>query len=77
MMVVNCTVVKHWSRTQASRAVSTAEAQNYAVVKGAAEGVGKQSMMTDLGLCARLRVWTISNAINAIAWRKGQTRHSN
>ena len=32
MMMVNGTVVKHWSITQASRALSTAEAEYYAVV---------------------------------------------
>ena len=33
-----------------------------AVVTGAAECLGMQSMMTDLGLSARVRVWTDSNA---------------
>ena len=32
-----------------SRALSTAEAEYYAVVTGAAEGLGMQPMMTDLG----------------------------
>ena len=39
--------MKHWSRTQASRALSTAEAEYHAVVRGAAEGLGMQSVMTD------------------------------
>ena len=43
----NGTVVKHWSRTQATRALSTAEAEYYAVVTGAAEGLVMQSMMAD------------------------------
>ena len=37
VMMINGTVVKHWSRTQAARALSTAAAQYYAVVTGAAE----------------------------------------
>ena len=37
-MMINGTVVKHWSRTQATRALSTAEAEYHAVVTGAAEG---------------------------------------
>ena len=49
MMMFFGTVVKHWSRTQATRALSTAEAEYYAVVTGAAEGLGMQSMMADLG----------------------------
>ena len=49
MMMVSGTVLKNWSRTEVSRALSTAEAEDYAVVPGAAEGLGRQSMMTDMG----------------------------
>ena len=70
-MMVNGTEVKHWSGTQASRALSTAEAEHHAVVTGVAQGLGMQSMMTDLGLSARVRVWTDSNAAKAIASRRG------
>ena len=56
MMMINGTVVKHWSRTQATRAVSTAEAEYYAVVTGAAEGIGMQSMMADLGVTTQVRL---------------------
>ena len=66
VMMVNGTVVKHW-RTQASRALSTAEAEYYVVVTGAAGGLGMQPMMTDLGLSARVRVWTNSNAAKVMA----------
>ena len=55
-MMINGTVVKHWSRTQATRAVSTEEAEYYAVVTGAAEGPGMQSTMADLGLSTQVRV---------------------
>ena len=77
MMMINGTVVKHWSRTQATRALSTAEAEYYAVVTGAAEGLGMQSMMADLGVTTQVRVWTDSNAAKAIASRRGlgKTRH--
>ena len=77
MMMINGTVVKHWSRTQATRALSTAEAEYYAVVTGAAEGLGMQSMMADLGVATQVRVWTDSNAAKAIASRRGlgKTRH--
>ena len=47
--MVSGTVVKHWSRTQASRALSTAEAEDNAVETGAAEGLGMQSMDDRLG----------------------------
>ena len=54
---------KHWSRTQASRALSTAEAKYDAVNRGAAEGLRMQSMMTE--------IWTDSGAAKAIAERRG------
>ena len=34
LMMANFTVVKHWSRTQVSRALSTAEAEYYSVAMG-------------------------------------------
>ena len=64
--MINGTVVNHWSRTRASRALSTAEAEYYAVISGAAEALGLQSMMADLGLSAKVRVWTDSDAAKAI-----------
>ena len=76
-MMINGTVVKHWSRTQATRALSTAEAEYYAVVTGAAKGLGMQSMVANLGVTTQVRVWTDSNAAKAIASRRGlgETRH--
>ena len=70
MMMINGTVVKHWSRTQATRALSTAEAVYYEVVTGAAQGLGMQSMMADLGVTTQVRIWTDSNAAKAIASRR-------
>ena len=67
MKVMNGTVVKHWSRTHATSALSTSEAEDYAVITGAAEALGQQSMLMDLGLSAQVRVWTDSNAAKAIA----------
>ena len=77
MMMINGTVVKHSSRKQATRALSTAEVEYYAVVTGAAKGLGMQSMVADLGVTAQVRVWTDSNAAKAIASRRGldKTRH--
>ena len=76
-MEIYGTVVKHWSRTQATRALSTAAAEYYAVVTGATEELGMQSMMSDLGVTTQVRVWTDSNAAKAIASRRGlgKTRH--
>ena len=49
-MMTNGTVVKHWSRRQAECASSTAEAECYTVITGAAEGLEAQSMTTEDGL---------------------------
>ena len=38
--MINGTVVKHWSRTQASRAWSVAESEYHAIVRVTAEGLG-------------------------------------
>ena len=76
-MMIRGTVVKHWSRTQATRALSKAEAEYYAAVTGAAESFGMQWMTADLGMSAQVRVWTDSNGAKAIASRRGlgKTRH--
>ena len=71
-MMANGAVVKYRSKTQASRALRMAEAEDHAVVTGTAEDLGMQSMMTDLGLSARVRVWTDSNAAEAIVSRRGR-----
>ena len=70
MMMINGTVVKHWSRTQATRALSTAEA-SITQSSWAPDVLGMQSMMADLGLSAQVRVWIDSNAAKATASRRG------
>ena len=62
---------RNMSRTQASRALSMKEAEYHAYIMGAADGLGMQSMMKDMGLISQIRVWTDSNAANAIASRRG------
>ena len=54
-----------------------AEAEYHAVIAGAAEILGMQSMVMDLGSSAQARVWTDSNAVKATASRRGlgNTRH--
>ena len=50
MMMINGTVVKHWSRTQATRALSTAEGEHDTVITEAAEALGMQMDDEGLGL---------------------------
>ena len=65
--------IKHWSRTQKARALSSGEAEYYAVVTGSAEGLGSQSLATDLGwkFQCRIVVKTDSSAAKSVAGRRG------
>ena len=69
--------VKHWSSTQGSTAMSSGEAEYYAMVKAAAEGLGIQSLCKDLGYDFPLRLCVDSTAAKAIASRLGlgKVRH--
>lgn len=58
MMCVDGVGIKHWSRTQKARALSSGEAEYYAMVTGGAEGLGMQSLAEDLGWKVQVRVWT-------------------
>ena len=71
MLMVAGAAVKHWSRTQKTRAMSSAEAEFYGLVSGCAEGLGVQAMAADLGEELAVRVWTDSTAGRAVAGRKG------
>ena len=71
MMCVDGVGVKHWSRTQKARALSSGEADNYAIVTGCAEGLGLQSLAKDLGWMVEVRLWTDSSAAKAVANRRG------
>ena len=42
-------MLKNWSRTQKARALSSGEAEYYAMVSGCAEALGFQSLLKDLG----------------------------
>ena len=53
ILMINGTVLTQWSRTRASRALRTAEAEHYAVVAATAEGLGVHSIMEDLGCTHR------------------------
>jgi hypothetical protein len=70
-------VVKSWSSTQASVALSVGEAEFYAGVKGGAEGIGMCNLLRDLGVEAKVMLWTDSNTAKAMTNRTGmgKTRH--
>ena len=71
MICVDGAGVKHWSRTQKARALSSGEAEYYAMVTRGAEGLGMQALAEDLGWEVKVRVWTDSSAAKAVANRRG------
>ena len=71
MLTVDGVGVKHWSRTQKAKALSSGEAEYDAMVTGCAEGLGTQSLAEDLGWKAEVWLWTDSSAAKAIGKRRG------
>ena len=71
VMTVGGVAVKHWSRTQRTRALSVGEAEYAAMVSGCAEGLGLQALMKDLGWEAKVVVKTDSTTAKAVASRRG------
>ena len=76
-MMVDGGVVKTWSSTQATVAQSSGEAEYYAMVRAAAEGIGMQSIMKEMGWDAEIRIRADSSAAKSIASRigLGKVRH--
>jgi hypothetical protein len=71
VVMMNGVAVKHWSRTQSTRALSVGEAEYYAVVTGTAEGLGVKALGEDMGMKMRVAVWTDSDACRSVANRRG------
>ena len=70
--------LKTYSSTQGSVATSVGEAEYYAALKGAAEGLGVQALARDLGFELEVRLWSDSTSARGIACRRGfsgRTRH--
>ena len=49
-MLVGSHIIKMWSSTQASLALSSGEAEYYGTVRGSAIGLGILSLLEDLGV---------------------------
>ena len=64
-------VIKCWSATQASLALSSGEAEVYGVVKGCGVGLGQRALFKDVGIDLPVRVWTDSTAAIGICGRQG------
>ena len=62
-------VVKTWSSTQGTLSLSVGEAEYYALIKAAAEGLGNQALAKDMGYDLKVRIWVDSTTAKAIAAR--------
>ena len=67
-------LLKAYSRTQATIALSSGEAELYAMVRAASEGLGVRSMARDLGIKLSPRLFVDASAALGIAQRKGLGR---
>jgi hypothetical protein len=76
-MMVGKHVIKTWSTTQSIIALSSGEAELYALVKGASQSLGLVSLAGDFGREMGARIWSDSSAAIAISSRKGlgKVRH--
>ena len=69
--------LKTWATTQAIIALSSGEAEYYAMLKGACLGLGIYSLLEDFGMSVKVRLETDSAAAKGISGRKGvgKVRH--
>ena len=77
-MLFGKSIIKSWSTNQAVIALSSGEAEYYALVKGASTGIGLTSLLQDLGIGGRrIRLMTDSSAAVRISNRlgTGKVRH--
>ena len=76
-MTVGGGLVKSWASTQGSTALSSGEAEYYALVKGSCEGLGLKQLLADMGVKMDVRVWVDSSSAKAISERcgLGKVRH--
>ena len=70
-------MIKSWSSTQQLVALSSGEAELYALIKGASQTKGIISMLMDFGLIFDGTVCTDASAAMGISFRRGlgRTRH--
>ena len=70
-------LIKTYSRNQKTIALSSAEAEFYAIVSGIAEGIGVQSILRDYGIDCAIRCFSDSSAAVGIVKRTGigRVRH--
>ena len=77
MIALDGGLLRTWSTTQASVALSSAEAEYYALVKAASEGLGIIALGRDLGWQYSMKLWVDASSAKALAQRQGfgRTKH--
>ena len=70
-------LIKHWSKTQSTISLSSGEAELHGIAYGAAQALGMQSLLKDLGWTIQIRVHSDATAAIGICRRKGlgKVRH--
>ena len=71
MVVLGSHCVKTWSSTQSTIALSSGEAEFYALIEGASRSLGIQSLMDDMGFEMNIRLKSDSSSGRSISLRKG------
>jgi hypothetical protein len=66
--------LKSWSKTQATIALSSGEAELAAVVKGATEGLGMKAILADFGIDVGLSMYSDAAAAIGMVRREGLGR---
>ena len=76
-VMIGSHVIRTWSKTQSTLALSSAEAELFGGVKTACETLGVASLLSDLGQEVKLRMHMDASAALGIAQRKGvgKVRH--
>jgi hypothetical protein len=69
--------IRSWSKTQATIALSSAEAELIALVKATSEAIGMTSLIKDVGKSSKIQVYADASAALGIVARKGvgKVRH--
>ena len=66
--------LKHWAKTQSTIALSNGEAELSGIAYGTAQTLGLQSVLRDLGMDLKIRIFSDATAAIGIAKRRGLGR---
>ena len=69
--LVGGALVKHWSKTQSTIALSSGEADLSGIGSGMAQALGVQALAADMGWILQPRVWSDATAAIGISKRRG------